>query len=375
MAFGLKGSHIVAVLIAGGVIGWMLQGDIIVGGQAESENATPPPAERAGSEQILQKVRFTTISPEIREQVLSLRGRTEAASIVQVRAETSGVVEERFIEKGDFVKEGDLLCRLDAGVRKSALLQAKTGLIQAESDYLAHKQLQEQGYSTNAKLLAMQSAKDAAKARLEQAEKELENIDVIAKASGTAQDPIAEIGNLLNPGDICATIVQSNPMKFIGQVSERSVAAIKNGDRALVGLVSGEQVSGKIRYIAPTADQQTRTFRVEIEIPNDQNRIRDGITATANIALASDEAYQIKASWLTLADNGNVGVRVIGDDDVVDFVELKILAQTPDTMWVSGLANGQRVITVGQEYVAAGQKVLGVEETAKNQTSLREQQS
>ena len=83
----------------------------------------------------------------------------------------------------------------------------------------------------------------------------------------------------------------------------------------------------------------------------------------------------MKPSWLTLADNGNVGVRVIGDDDVVDFVELKILAQTPDTMWVSGLANGQRVITVGQEYVAAGQKVLGVEETAKNQTSLREQQS
>lgn len=375
MAFGLKGSHIVAVLIAGGVIGWMLQGDIIVGGQAESENATPPPAERAGTATVLQKVRFKTISPETREQVLSLRGRTEAASIVQVRAETSGVVEERLVEKGDFVKEGDLLCRLDAGVRKSAVLQAKTSLIQAQTDYEAHKQLQEQGYTTNSKLLGMLSAKDAASASLEQAEKELENINIIAKASGTAQDPIAEIGNLLNPGDICATIVQSNPMKFIGQVSERSVAAIKNGDKAIVGLVSGEQVAGEIRYIAPTADQQTRTFRVEIEIPNDQNTIRDGITATANIALASDQAFQIKASWLTLADDGTIGVRVIDDSDVVKFVQLKILAQTPDTMWVSGLTDGQRVITVGQEYVAAGQKVIAVEETAKIQTSVKEQQS
>lgn len=375
MAFGLKSSHIVAVLIAGGVIGWMLQGDIIVGGQAESENATPPPAERASSAEILQKVRFKTISPETREQVLSLRGRTEAASIVQVRAETSGVVEERLIEKGDYVKEGDLLCRLDAGVRKSAVLQAKTGLIQAETDYQAHKQLQEQGYSTNATLLAMRSAKDAASAGLQQAEKELENVNVIAKASGTVQDPIAEIGNFLNPGDICATIVQSNPMKFIGQVSERSVAAIKNGDKALVGLVSGEQVAGTIRYISPTADQQTRTFRVEIEIPNNENSIRDGITATANVALASDEAFQIKSSWLTLADNGNIGVRVIDDSDVVKFVQLKILAQTPDTMWVSGLTDGQRVITVGQEYVAAGQKVIAVEETAKIQSSIEEQQS
>lgn len=375
MAFGLKGSHIVAVLIAGGVIGWMLQGDIIVGGQAESENATPPPAERAGASEILQKVRFTTISPEIREQVLSLRGRTEAAAIVQVRAETTGVVEERFVQKGDYVNEGDLLCRLDAGVRKSAVLQAKTALIQAENDYDAHKKLQEQGYATNSKLLAMQSAKDAASARLEQAENELENIDVVAKASGTAQDPIAEIGNLLNPGDICVTIVQSNPMKFIGQVSERSVAAIKDGDKALVSLVSGEQVAGEIRYIATTADQQTRTFRVEIEIPNDQNTIRDGITATANIALAPDEAFQIKSSWLTLADNGNIGVRVIDGGDVVKFVQLKILAQTPDTMWVSGLTDGQRVITVGHEYVAAGQKVIAVEETAKIQASVEEQQS
>lgn len=375
MAFGLKGSHIVAVLIAGGVIGWMLQGDIIVGGQADSENATPPPAERAGSVEALQKVRFKTLSPETREQVLSLRGRTEAASIVQVRAETAGVVEERLVEKGDFVNEGDLLCRLDAGARKSTVLQAKTALIQAETDYEAHKQLQKQGYSTNAKLLAMQSAKDAAIAGLEQAEKELENINIIAKASGTAQDPIAEIGNLLNPGDICATIVQSNPMKFIGQVSERSVAAIKNGDKALVGLVSGEQVAGQIRYISQTADQQTRTFRVEIEIPNDHNAIRDGITATANIALAPDQAFQIKASWLTLADNGNIGVRVIDDSNIVKFVKLKILAQTPNTMWVSGLTDGQRVITVGQEYVAAGQKVIAIDETAKIQTSVEDQQS
>lgn len=375
MAFGLKGSHIVAVIIAGGVIGWMLQGDIIVGGQAESENATPPPAERAGSSAILQKVRYTTIKPETREQILALRGRTEASSVVQVRAETSGVVEERLVKKGNFVNEGDILCRLDAGTRKSAVLQAKTGLIQAEADYQAHKQLQEQGYSTNAKLLAMKSAKDAASARLEQAEKELENINIIAKASGTAQDPIAEIGNLLNAGDICATIVQSNPMKFIGQVSERSVSAIKNGDRALVSLVSGEHVGGEIRYISSTADQQTRTFRVEIEIPNDQNKIRDGITATANIALASDEAFQIKASWLTLADDGNVGVRTIDANDVVNFVQLKILAQTPDTMWVSGLTDGQRVITVGQEYVAAGQKVIAVEETAKIEAVVKEQQS
>jgi multidrug efflux system membrane fusion protein len=216
MAFGLKGSHIVAVLIAGGVIGWMLQGDIIVGGQAGSDNATPPPAERANAALTLQKVRFTTIASQERTQVLSLRGRTEADSIVQIRAETSGIVKERLIEKGQQIEVGDLLCRLDVGVRQSAILQAETNLTQAETDLTAASELQKQGYTTNTRLLSLRTARDAAKSQLDQASRELEKTSISAITSGIAQDPIAQVGNLLNPGDICKCLskksAQSHPV-------------------------------------------------------------------------------------------------------------------------------------------------------------------
>lgn len=365
MAFGLKGSHIVAMLIAGGVVGWMIQGDIIIGGQENSANATPPPAERASAAASLQQVRFISLTPENREQVLSLRGRTQAAAVVQIRAETNGVVEKRLVEKGQLVAEGDLLCHLEAGVRQSAIQQAKTTLAQADADFMANKELKEQGYATNSRLLALQSARDAARSQLEQAERELEKTVITAKASGIIQDPIAEVGNLLKSGDICATIVQNDPMNFIGQVSESKISAIKEGDKAVVSLVSGQEVSGQIKYIAPTADPQTRTFLVEIEMPNKDNGLRDGITADAAIALQSDSAYQIRSSWLTLSDEGDVGVRAIDDKNIVKFVPVQILAQTPDTMWVRGLNPGQRVITLGQEYVSAGQEVIAVEETAQ----------
>lgn len=364
MAFGIKGSHIVAVLIAGGVIGWMWQGDVIIGGQAESENATLPPALRAESAEILQKVQFTTIQPQMREQVLSLRGRTEANATIQVRAETGGIVEERLVNKGQYVNADDILCKLEAGVRQSALIQAQTNLTQAETDLEAFSRLQSQGYATNSRTLALSTARDAAKSQLEQAEREIENTIIAAKTSGIVQDPISEVGDLLNPGDVCVTIVQTNPMKFVGQVSERKVSDIANGDQALVTLVSGQQVSGTIEYIAPTADPQTRTFKVEITMPNEDNLLRDGITANANIALAADQAYQIKPSWLTLSDNGDIGVRIIGDEDVVAFAPVRILAQTFDAMWVDGLSPGDKIITLGQEYVAAGQKVIAVQQTA-----------
>jgi multidrug efflux system membrane fusion protein len=365
MAFGLKGSHIVAVLIAGGVIGWMLQGDIIVGGQAGSDNATPPPAERANAALTLQKVRFTTIASQERTQVLSLRGRTEADSIVQIRAETSGIVKERLIEKGQQIEVGDLLCRLDVGVRQSAILQAETNLTQAETDLTAASELQKQGYTTNTRLLSLRTARDAAKSQLDQASRELEKTSISAITSGIAQDPIAQVGNLLNPGDICVTIVQTNPMKFIGQVSEQKVSAIATGDPAMISLVSGTQVQGVIKYIAPTADPQTRTFRVEIEMPNNDNLLRDGITAKADIALQADKAFQVRSSWLTLSDNGDIGVRVLDEKDVVVFMPVRILAQTAETMWVNGLKEGERIITLGQEYVTVGQKVIAVDETAQ----------
>lgn len=364
MAFGIKGSHIVAVLIAGGVIGWMWQGDVIIGGQAASENATPPPALRAQSSEILQQVRYVTIEPQTRNQILSLRGRTEASSTVKVRAETNGIVQERVVDKGQMVSDNDVLCKLEAGTRQSALIQAQTNLKQTQADLEAYSSLQSQGYATNSRTLALSTARDAAKSQLEQAERELENTIISARTSGIVQDPIAEVGDLLNAGDVCVTIVQTNPMKFIGQVSERKVSDIATGDQALVNLVSGQQVGGMITYIAPTADPKTRTFKVEIIMPNDDNLLRDGVTAQANIALEADQAFQVKPSWLTLSDAGDVGVRTIGNDDIVEFIPVQILAQSYDAMWVSGLKPGHKIITLGQEYVAAGQKVIAVQETA-----------
>jgi multidrug efflux system membrane fusion protein len=213
--------------------------------------------------------------------------------------------------------------------------------------------------------LSLRTARDAAKSQLDQASRELEKTSISAITSGIAQDPIAQVGNLLNPGDICVTIVQTNPMKFIGQVSEQKVSAIAPGDPAMISLVSGTQVQGVIKYIAPTADPQTRTFRVEIEMPNNDNLLRDGITAKADIALQADKAFQVRSSWLTLSDNGDIGVRVLDEKDVVVFMPVRILAQTAETMWVNGLKEGERIITLGQEYVTVGQKVIAVDETAQ----------
>ncbi len=360
MAFRIKGSHVAALVIAGAVLGWMGTGDIVVGGQANSENAVPPPAERQSGDDALFKVRYVTVNPEIRPETLLVRGRTEADKVVSVRAETAGTLEKRFVSKGDRVKTGDLVCQLDRGVRQAAVARATAALDQAIFDHDGAVELREKGYTSETRVKALKAQMDGATATLAEAERELSYTDILATADGIVQDPIAEIGDNLTIGGVCITLINADPMMFVGQVSERRVGSIAAGDPAQVTLVSGETVTGAIRYISPSADAATRTFLVEIELPNADRLLRDGITASALIQLEGTEAYRVKPSWLTLDDKGDIGVRIVNGDNSVSFQELQIIAHTPETMWVTGLQPDTRVITVGQDYVIPGQAVEAI---------------
>lgn len=375
MAFRIKGSHIMALVIAGVVVGWMATGNIVVGGQANSTNATPPPAERNGEDEALFKVRYVTVNPEIRPDTILVRGRTQADTIVPVRAETSGTLEKRLVSKGDHVKAGDLVCQLDKGVRETAINRAKAVFDQAAFDYEGAVELQKKGFSANTRVMALKALMDGASANLAEAKHELSRTDISATTDGTVQDPIAEIGDNLAIGDVCITLINADPMLFIGQVSERQVGQIEVGDQAGVRLVSGDTVVGNIRYISPSADAATRTFLIEVELANPDNSLRDGVTAVARIELEGAEAYKIQPSWLTLDDDGSIGVRIVEDGGTVAFRELKIVSHTPDTMWVTGLEPETRVITVGQDYVIPGQTVEPVAAGTAAQTAKDEPNS
>ncbi len=368
MASKLRGSHLIALLIAAGVGGWMLQGDVVIGGQ--SENKAPPIAEREAERSSKAfRVRVVSLQPSERISRLLIRGRTKANAMVSVRAETGGTVEKRAVNKGETIKPGDLLCVIDRGIRETSLAQAKASLTQAQEDFSANQKLIEKGFTTKSKMRGLRSALNAAKASIANAELELKRTEIRATTAGVVVEPYAEIGNNLKKGDICVTLMNADPMLFVGQVSERDIATLSIGQNVGTRLVTGEEVLGKISYIDPVADAKTRTFKVEIELPNPNGTLRDGVTASSVVQLTPTSAYKVKPSWLTLADNGAIGVRIVKDDDTVEFVPLKILSQSEDTMWVAGLSPGVRVITVGQDYVVAGETVVPVDMTKEQMQS------
>lgn len=364
MRMTIKGSHFAAALITVVIGVWMYYGEIKVGGQSAEANDSKPIAERnAETSNDLFKVSYVTVSPEQRSRTVNLRGRTKEDAIIPVRAETMGILEERLVNRGDKVEKGQLVCVIANGARQANLASAQARLAQMEADFVANEQLVKKGFTTNARLRQIQFDLNAAQAQVKQAELELSYTQIKSNASGIVQDPIAEPGDILTMGGTCITLVDRDPMFFTGQLSETDINNVITGMKAYITLVTGVTTTGTITYIAPSSDPQTRTFLTDIRLDKTDVQVQSGLTATASISLAQTSAFRISPSWLTLADNGEVGVKTIDSEDKVTFKPVKILSQTNNGFWIEGLKNGDRVITRGQEYVISGEQVLPVPDT------------
>lgn len=352
--------------------------------QHETEHAVDPHLTIAqrneqdlGANTQLQSVRTSTYVAKPMPIEVPLRGRTQAKASVGAVAETAGVVDTVHVTKGQNVAVGDLLCTLDQGTRAAAVAQAKAGLEQAQagleqaqSDFDTNAELRAKGLAApntarqlEVALSAAKASISAAQAGLDNAQAELDRTEIRAKVAGVVQDPLVSAGAMLAMGQPCATIVQLDPMVFVGQVPEARIGLARLGLDATIKTITGQDVAGKVTFISSTADAATRSFPVEIEFPNAGGTVRDGITATAVVNMGSAPAHLLPQSVLTLNDDGVLGVSIV-TDGAVKFVPVQIASDTRDGVWVLGLPASADVITVGQEYVKDGQAVEATNVTA-----------
>ena len=322
--------------------------------QAEAGQPGAPPNQPAPQ---IPTVRVRTIHAEQRATDLVIRGRTEAVRKVQVKAEVAGAVAAIRVQKGQPVKAGDILCELNVEARAAQLKMAQATARQRQIEYEGAKALQEKGFRSATAVAQALAAYEGAKADVERMEKQFDSTKIRAPFNGVVDDRMVEVGDYMTAGMACAMIVDQHPMLVIGQISENEVTLIKIGDPGWAKLITGERAEGHLRFVAQSAEPATRTFRVELEVPNDANTIRDGVTAEIHITTHTVIAHHISPAILALDDRGVVGVRVIEQGNHVRFMPVTIVSDSADGMWVTGLPQTVTIITVGQEYVTNGQIV------------------
>jgi multidrug efflux system membrane fusion protein len=161
-----------------------------------------------------------------------------------------------------------------------------------------------------------------------------------------------------------AQIVSLDPILAVVEVAERRLHDLKLGDAAEIRLVTGHTAQGRIRFISKTASTVTRTYRVDIEVPNADGYIPDGITAEVTVPLAPTPAVRVPRSALTFSSTGELGVRTVNDANKVAFVPVTVVEDEQQFMWVGGVKQQARVIVAGQDFVREGQLVDAVEADA-----------
>lgn len=355
----MRGTYITATVIALLIGAWLLSGQIGQGDRVKHQ--TLAEANRARAAQVeddaLTRVRARVIQAVPQVQNVVLRGRTENKRTVDVKAETAGRIVERPVERGSAVEQGDLLCRISIEDREAGLSEARAALEQARIEYEASLRLKERGFQSETAIAQARARLAAAEAQVERRELDLARTRVRAPFAGVVEDVHVERGDYVTAGASCVTIVDMNPMLLVGRVSEREVARLEAGQTATGELVDGRIVEGPVTFVGQQADPATRTYAVEVEVPNPDRVLRSGITTEIRIPVNRVMAHKISPALFSLDDQGRIGVRTVNDQGIVEYHHIDVVRDDVDGVWVTGLPEVTTLITVGQELVVPGQEV------------------
>ncbi|HVZ92487.1 MAG TPA: efflux RND transporter periplasmic adaptor subunit [Rhizomicrobium sp.] len=306
-------------------------------------------------------VQVANLVAQPRNATVVVQGRTQALHAVDVRAQVDGVVKAIHFDKGQKVKAGDILCEIDVNDRGAKVAQMNAMVAQTGKELEVAQELYKQGFRSKTQLAQAEAAYEAAKAGAATMNIELADTKIRAPFDGYVDDRYVDVGDYMRAGDKCEMVYAPEPFLAVGAVSEQDVGQITVGDPATAKLVTGETVEGKVRFVGDRADPTTRTFRIEVELPNADNALRDGVSADIRIPVKRVAAVHISPGILVLNDAGVVGVRIV-ERGVVHFMPVQIVSDGPDGMWIAGLPKQVSVITVGQEFVVEGERVTAVAE-------------
>lgn len=251
----------------------------------------------------LTKVVIKETASEFYSPIITLNASASSEKRVKVIAKTSGEVMPNNVAQGQWVQKDQVLCRL--------------GVV------------------------------------------ELNRTEVKAPFRGYVE-MIVKPGNFINRGEVCAVIIELDPVTFVAEVSEADIKNVVKGQTVEIEMVTGEVVNSKLSFVSKSATPSTRSFRIEARVNNPKGVIRDGITGTLKISTNKILATKIPSSILILSDAGILGIRAVTDNDVVEFLPIQIIEDTQDGIWVTGIPNLAQIIVRGQSYVENGQEVIKV---------------
>ena len=267
----MKNQHVVSAGILIAVVLWMV---IPQSAEEPDESNAPtsssivavPEGVSPGENPSDYIVRAARINQQTYGKKVRVRGRTQAFRHVEVRAEQAGRIVSEPVMRGARVNAGDLLCEIAIDDRDSNLLEAQSRQEQAKFEYSASLDLQDRGLQSDVIVAQLKAALQSSKAGVARAELALERTKIVAPFNGVVETRSVELGDLLNAGTVCASVLDDTPMLLVGLVPEQDIGSLSLGARVAAELLTGQRIAGNVSYLARAADNVSRSYRIEVEV-------------------------------------------------------------------------------------------------------------
>ncbi|MBF0195247.1 MAG: efflux RND transporter periplasmic adaptor subunit [Magnetococcales bacterium] len=340
----------IAILLL--LVAWMLSGPSAKAGASSQDG-------KAAKEVVkpIMKVKVHITRGEDMERFVTVKGQVEPLRSVTIKAETQGRIIKLPVNKGVRVAAGDLLAELSMNDRKARLSEAKAMVVSAERDLAVTNKLVKQKIKATNQLNSDEAKLAAAKARLEQIRWEIGNTVIKAPYAGVLNERPVELGAFLQVGDPVGTIVDDLTLLLTAQASQLAVIELKLGQSVEATLINGVVLKGVLSYVSTIAQKGTRSYRIEARVANPKHLAYTGLSATLKLPVGKTVAHKISPSALGLDALGRLIVKGVDKQSTVMVKTVELLRRERDSMWVSGLPMEFNLITLGQEYLAEGEKV------------------
>lgn len=349
----MRNSYLIAAAIAVIFALWMLSGMLFNDSTADAQ--TQQTLAVKSSE--LFKVAVKTMDAKSTQLFISANGQVEPNRVVQLRAQTEGQIEALLAQEGEYIEKGQTIVQIALDDRRIALAEQQA-ILESRSKSLARlEQLAQKNYQAQSELDQARAEVKGAQAAIANIELDIARTTIRAPFSGMLERILVEQGDFVQVNGQVAVLLEQDPLLVILPIAQQDINQLSVGDTANITLATGENVIGTLRYISPRADAQARTFEVEIEIDNQEGKLRSGMSAKANIETSEVQAHLISPALFSLGPQGEIGVKVVDENDIVRFYLVDILQSASAGAWVSGLPKRARVIVSGQGFVESGTEV------------------
>lgn len=354
-------SSIIAAFILGVLIIWMATGP------SAREQKSALEAKQTSTNSLDKKsspqVKVVTYYSKIVPKTIELYGRTEPDRVATLKAEIQGEITQVLAKRGAYVEQGQGIVQIALNDLPAQLSRSEALLMQREVEYQGALTLNQKGYQGKAQLAQAFAALASVKADIQRLSLAIDKTLIKAPFDGILNTRFVEVGDYVASGDDIAMIADLDPLIIRAYVTEQHIANLSVGQITDISLLKGPKLRGKVRYIASVGDDETNTFKIEVAIANNLNnntvQLLAGLSSELSIDLAEISAIKISPALLTLDEQGNIGIKSVLNG-LVQFIPINIVKSESDGIWLTGLGDKADIITLGQGFVRAGDRVEAV---------------